>query len=111
MLYPQNQAASESLDPYPHISAAFSEPKADSHWLDRTAPPREEARILIEMLGRNGDTVESIRELIAISEIEEALTLCARKHVEVTLGIERVLKFRRRVAEEFERLIRISRVS
>ena len=45
--------------------------------------------------GRNGDTLDSIRELIAVPlEVEEAL------------GIHRVLKLRRKVAEEFDRLVR-----
>jgi hypothetical protein len=38
----------------PQISPTVDQ--SDSHWLDRTASPREEARILFEMLGRNGDT-------------------------------------------------------
>jgi hypothetical protein len=77
--------------------------KADSHWLERTASPREEARILFEMMQRSGGTVESFRELIAIpSEIEEALTCYAHKHPEDAFGIERAIRFRKRVAEEFE---------
>ena len=52
------------------------------------------------------DTVKSIRELILVSpEIEKALTLYARRHHEDAFGIERVLEFRRRVGEEFERLV------
>jgi hypothetical protein len=78
--------------------------KSDSHWLDCTASAREEARILFEMMQRSGDTVESIRELIVVPpEIEEALY--ARRHPEDAYGIERVLKFRQRVADEFERLV------
>ena len=58
------------------------------------------------MLGRNGETVESIRSLIAVPpEIEDALTLYARRNPEDAFGIERVIRFRRRVAEEFERLV------
>jgi len=80
--------------------------KPDCHWLDRTASAREEARILFEMMIRKQDTVESIRELIAVSpEIEEALTLYARQHPEDAYGIERVLRFRQSVGEEFESLI------
>ena len=90
----------------PEIVAAVDQPKADSHWLDRTASPREEARILFDMMIRKQETVESIRELIAVPlEIEEALTLYARRHPEDAFGIERVLKFRKRVAEEFDGLI------
>jgi hypothetical protein len=80
--------------------------KTDSHWLERTASPREEARILFEMMQRSGGTVESIRELIAIPpEVKAALTLYARRHPEDAFGIERVLKFRQRVGHEFERLV------
>jgi hypothetical protein len=58
---------------------------------------------------RSGGSVESFRELIAVPlEIEEAFTLYGRKHAEDAPGIERVLKFRRRVAEEFERLVAIT---
>jgi len=86
------------------IVTSVGKSKRESHWLDRTASPREEARILFEMMQRTGGTVDSIRELIAIPpEIEEALTLYAYKHPEDAFGIERVIRFRRRVAEEFER--------
>jgi hypothetical protein len=83
--------------------------KPDCHWLERTASPREEARILFEMMQRSGGTAESIRELIAIpQETEEALTLYARRHPEDAYGIERVLRFRKRVAEEFDCLVAFS---
>jgi hypothetical protein len=82
---------------------AVEEP--DSHWLESTPSPREEARILFEMMRRSGGTVESFRELIAIPpEIEAGLTRYAYAHPEDAFGIERVVKFRKRVAEEFERL-------
>jgi len=87
------------------IVTSVGKPKRESHWLDRTASPREEARILFAMVGRNGETVESLRELIEIPpEIEEALLLYARKYPEDAFGIERVLRFRKQVAEEFQRL-------
>jgi hypothetical protein len=80
--------------------------KSESHWLDCTASAREEARILFEMMIRKREAVESIRELIAIPpEIEEALTLYARKYPEDAFGIEPVIRFRRLVGEEFERLV------
>jgi hypothetical protein len=92
----------------PRIITATVE-KSHSHWLERTTSPREEARILFEMMRRSGGTVESFRELIAIPRaIEEALMLYARKYVEDGSGIERLFKFRRRVAEEFERLVAIT---
>ena len=41
---------------------------------------KQEARQLASMLGKNGDTVESLRELIAVTPQTEALlrTLCER---------------------------------
>ena len=76
-----------------------------SHWLGCTASPRQEARALFAMIGRNGDTVESIRELIAVPpRIEHLLRLYLRQHPEDSDGVERALEFRRRVSEEFELL-------
>ena len=87
------------------IVTSVGKSKRESHWLDRTASPREEARILFAMVGRSGETGESLRELIAIPpETEEGgLTRYARKYPEDAFGIERVIGFRQRVAEEFER--------
>ena len=74
-------------------------------WLDRAVAPREEALSLFALIGRNGDTVEPVRELIAVPpRMEAALLLYAERNPEDALGIERVLEFRRRVAEEFDRL-------
>lgn len=76
-----------------------------SPWLDRPVAPREEALSLFTLVGRNGDTVQSVRELIAVPpNIEAALWLYAERNPEDAQAIERVLQFRRRVAEEFERL-------
>ena len=89
----------------PNIAVAVEKP--GSHWLERTASPREEARILFQMMQRTGGTVESFRELIAIPpEIQEALTLYAYKHSEDAFRIERVIGFRQRVSEVFEQLAR-----
>ena len=80
--------------------------KSDSHWLDSTASAKEEARILFEMMIRKRETVEAIRELIAIPpETQEALIRYAHIHPEDAFGIERVITFRRRVADDFERLV------
>jgi hypothetical protein len=77
-----------------------------SHWLGCTASPKEEARALFAMIGRNGVNVESIRELIAVpAETERALRLYLHRHPEDAEGVQRVLEFRIRVAEQFERLI------
>jgi hypothetical protein len=61
------------------------------------------------MIGRNGDTVDSIRELVAVPPwIEHALGLYARRYPEEAPTIEKVLRFRKRVREEFDRLVRES---
>jgi hypothetical protein len=89
-----------------HTPEDFS-PAAEysSPWLDRAIAPREEALTLFALVGRNGDTVESVRELIAVPpRIEPALLLDAERNPEDARGVERVLQFRRRVAEEFEQL-------
>ena len=51
--------------------------------------------------------MDSIRELIAVPlGVEEALLEFAELHPDEAVGIHRVLKFRRKVAEEFDRLVR-----
>ena len=61
------------------------------------------------MIGRNRDTVDFIRELIAVPPwIEHALVLYARRFPEEAPAIEKVLRFRKRVRAEFDRLVRES---
>jgi hypothetical protein len=56
---------------------------------------------------QKGETVESIRELIEVpAEIREKLRVFALMHPEERPEIELVQRFRKRVAEEFERLVR-----
>ena len=63
-------------------------------------------RILIEMMRRTGASIEDTRELIEVPQQQEAaLRLYALSNPEDAPGIERVIRFRRRVAEEFERLL------
>jgi len=75
--------------------------------MEASLPPvKEEARALFEMIGRNGDSVESIRELFSVPpKIEVWLLEQTRHSPRGRRGIEKVLRFRRRVLEEFERLI------
>lgn len=62
--------------------------------------------MLFSMIGRNGDSVDTIRELIAVPpEIETALRAFAGEHPEEQRGIERILKFREKVLAEFERVV------
>jgi hypothetical protein len=72
-----------------------------------TQSAKAEALMLYAMLGRNGDTAETIRELIRVpANIEAILRAYARSFPEDAAGIEGVIEFRRRVSEEFERLVR-----
>lgn len=65
--------------------------------------------MLYAMLSRNGDTVQTIRELIAVPpKVEAALWLYASRHPEDRAGIEGALSYRRAVGEEFEWLVRES---
>jgi hypothetical protein len=83
-----------------------------SHWLEQTATPREEAMNLFALVGKNGGTVDSIRELIEVPpDIERALRLYIRWHPEDAYGVERVLRFRKRVGEQFERLSAVRQIS
>ena len=67
--------------------------------------PKAEARSLLRLVGRNGDTIETVRELIGVSPRTERLLLAyGRKHPEDEPGILRILKFRQQVANEFEKL-------
>jgi hypothetical protein len=68
---------------------------------------RAEAVGFYRMLGQDGNTVEAIRELIAVPpKIERVLLAFAQAHPEEARSIERTLKFRLSVAREFERLLR-----
>jgi len=68
---------------------------------------RAEARGLFRMLGHDGNTVEDLRELIAVPpRIERVLRAYAWAHAEDARWIEASLNFRLAVAREFERLLR-----
>lgn len=77
-------------------------------------PPDVEARSLLKLVGRNGDTLETIRpdgqgsprELIAVPlKVEAALQAYVQVYPEEQRGIEKILKFRKRVTEEFQKLV------
>ena len=75
-------------------------------WLFAAGSAREEARIMIEMMRRTGASIEDTRELIEVPQKQQAaLRLYALSNPEDAAGIERALKFRKRVAQEFERLL------
>jgi len=66
-----------------------------------------EARALYRMIGHGRNTVESLRDLVAVQpKIERVLRAFAQAHPEEANGIEKSLKFRQAVGREFERLVR-----
>ena len=72
----------------------------------QTGSPREEAQRLFEML-RTGAEPRNIRKLIEIPpDDEHQLLAYVKANLEESFGILRVLAFRERVLEEFERLVR-----
>jgi hypothetical protein len=75
-------------------------------WLDRKFAARIEARALLATVGKNGDTIETLRELISVPpDIEALLRAFARTHPAEGGEIEIGLRFRKRVLEEFEALL------
>jgi hypothetical protein len=78
-----------------------------SHWLESTATARGEARNLVSMNWQEWkhSGIDSRADCRG-PRIEEALRLYLRSHREDTPGIETVLRFRKRVRQEFDRLIR-----
>lgn len=68
--------------------------------------PAFEARGLLALLGKEGNTVNDIRRLIEVPpEIEASLRAFARLNPQEGFEIEHMLLFREKVAEEFERLL------
>ena len=71
------------------------------------AAPKFEARCLVQLLGKNGLTIDKLREVIRVTPKEEATLRASAFHSPI-LGehLERVLRYRVLVAQEFERLVR-----
>lgn len=68
-------------------------------------PPRSEARFLIRSIGRNGDTVESLRRsIVPTPEDERVLRSFAAQDREYGGEVLRVLNFRYKVLAEFNQL-------
>jgi hypothetical protein len=82
----------------------------EDKWSVWSAPsPKVEAQALLKLVRFNGSTVETIRELIDIpAETEEYFRSFVADHPEEESPIERVIEFRKRVREEFDRLVRES---
>lgn len=68
-------------------------------------PPRGEARALLSLLGKNGNTTESLLGLIRVTPTEGVLLrAAARSAPEMVDRIEKALAYRLRVEQEFEKL-------
>jgi len=67
--------------------------------------PRTEAKALFIILGRNGDTEESLLKLIRVTP-QEQVTLrdCAARYHDLSDHIEQAIQFREKVEEEFKRI-------
>jgi hypothetical protein len=77
-------------------------------WFNSNVAARVEAKALLALAGKNGDTIESLRELIAVPpEIEVLLRTYVRCHPAEGREIELGLRFRERVLEEFERMTHV----
>lgn len=62
---------------------------------------------MVQLLGKNGHTIDNLRELIRVTPKEEAILRASALHSPILAEhIERVLRYRVQVAQEFERLIR-----
>lgn len=86
------------------IPQTFHDSDGRDRWADLPSV-RDEVLALFEMLGRNGDTPESIRNLIGVpADVEAALRERAAESGDER-SLEKVLKFRRRVLKEFDRLV------
>ena len=89
------------------IVGLSNDTSVDSIW--RVPQPHVEALALVKMLGRNGADVESLRELIEVpAETERHLRAFAAEFPDSKTRVERLLNFRKRVREEFEKLIQVS---
>ena len=73
----------------------------------RCTEPKWEARCLVQLLGKNGHTIDKLRELIRVTQKEEAILRASALHSPILAEhIEQVLRYRVQVAQEFERLVR-----
>jgi hypothetical protein len=91
----------------PMQDPAVSKPKKDSSDVWRAGSPREEAKTLARLIGKNGDSIADLRRLILVSP-EEELELrewAASTSPAVAVGIENMLRFRMAVLAEFDRLL------
>jgi len=71
-----------------------------------------EARGLFVAIGRNGETVDSMRELIRVDQESRKILMdfTAEQPAAESVWVLRALEFRERVLEQFERLVSRRRV-
>jgi hypothetical protein len=65
-----------------------------------------EAGSLFRLIGSNGETADTLRELIAIPPRElSILQALTKRSPELSCRVERAIEFRQQVLEEFDRLV------
>ncbi len=87
------------------------ETESSKHDVWRTGSAKQEALAVYAMLGKNGDSIESLRQLIAVSPTEksELEEWAACSSPAIALGIENMLRFREKVLEEFDHRVENAR--
>ncbi len=88
-----------------------TEAESSKHDVWRTGSAKQEALAVYAMLGKNGDSIESLRQLIAVSPIEKAELeeWAACSSPAIALGIEHMISYRRQVLLQFDRLVENAR--
>src|SRR5258708_15947231 len=73
----------------------------------RPGSPTVEAEGLFRLAGKNGDTIETLRELIGVNdrELTELREWAACSSPAIAVGIEKMIDFRTAVLDEFNRLV------
>jgi hypothetical protein len=89
----------------PQNQVATKRKKNPDLW--RPGSPHEEAKTLVRLIGKNGDTADTLRELIRVNdgELIELREWAASSPAPVAVGIEGMLRFRNAVLAEFDRLL------
>lgn len=107
-------AAATAVQAFPHLTTvpAFRRPALvgalDEASLWGLPSPEYEAQMLLRLIATGRETVESVRELIAVSpRIEAFLLAYARAHPKEGMGISKILEFRRQVGREFGSLVSV----
>jgi serine/threonine protein kinase len=89
------------IAPAGHSSRQFPHERS-FQWFEGDLGPRTEARGFVALVRADGESVESVRELIDIPpRVERVLRSYMRQYPEEAADVEKVLRFRKNVREEF----------